>query len=167
MSVEGAKKKSGFAGELPSGLAKALAPLFEKLPLEAAMPELCPSGPAPESQMVQGLIQGLVPELEAGLWLYVDELERSHLVSQSLDGPVGAFWHAIMHRREGDFSNSKYWYRQVGEHPAMAEIPGYEPYEFVDQVSESYRANPDELVERQREEWAALFSWCARQTERG
>src|SRR5262245_21627515 len=46
----------------------------------------------------------------AGLWLYHDWLDESHRISQSLDTPTGSFWHAIMHRRERDFSNSKYWY---------------------------------------------------------
>ena len=28
-------------------------------------------------------------------------------------------WHAIMHRREGDFSNSKYWYAKCENHPIL------------------------------------------------
>src|SRR5258706_7751564 len=33
-----------------------------------------------------------------------------------------AFWHAIMHRREGDFSNSKYWYAKADEHSILPSI---------------------------------------------
>jgi hypothetical protein len=54
----------------------------------------------------------------AGLWLFWDFLDKSHALSQSIDNATGSFWHAIMHRREGDFSNSKYWFHRVGSHPA-------------------------------------------------
>src|SRR5262245_42828676 len=58
----------------------------------------------------------------SGLWLYHDWLDESHRISQSIDTPTGSFWHAIMHRREGDFSNSKYWYARCANHPAMAPL---------------------------------------------
>jgi hypothetical protein len=54
---------------------------------------------------------------EAGLWLLAGELDRSHSVSQSIGDRDGSFWHGIMHRREGDFSNAKYWFRQAMRHP--------------------------------------------------
>lgn len=59
---------------------------------------------------------------EAALWLLAGELDRSHTVSQSFDNADGSYWHAIMHRREGDFWNSKYWFRRVGQHPVLSEL---------------------------------------------
>ncbi|WP_459557807.1 hypothetical protein [Lacunimicrobium album] len=57
--------------------------------------------------------------LEAGLWLWIDELDRSHTASQSREGDKTCdAWHTIMHRREGDFWNAKYWVRRVGQHPS-------------------------------------------------
>ena len=54
--------------------------------------------------------------LRAGaLWLY-GFLDESHSIAQGIDSPEGSYWHALMHRSEGDFSNSKYWYRRVGRH---------------------------------------------------
>jgi hypothetical protein len=58
----------------------------------------------------------------AGLWLRHDFLDQSHTLSQDLHTPTGSFWHGIMHRREGDYDNAKYWFRRVGEHPAYAAL---------------------------------------------
>ena len=52
----------------------------------------------------------------AAVWLLHDELDQSHRISQDVDTPTGSFWHGIMHRREGDFSNSKYWFARIGRH---------------------------------------------------
>src|SRR5687768_4793164 len=60
--------------------------------------------------------------LLAGCWLWHDFLDESHTISQGIESPTGSFWHAIMHRREGDFSNAKYWYARCRNHPALAEI---------------------------------------------
>ena len=58
----------------------------------------------------------------AALWLWHDFLDESHQISQQIDTPEGSYWHAIMHRREGDFSNAKYWYRRVGKHAIFAPL---------------------------------------------
>jgi len=60
----------------------------------------------------------------AGLWLRFNYLDESHAISQELHNPTGSFWHAIMHRREGDFGNSKYWFRQVGRHEVIEKLAG-------------------------------------------
>jgi len=58
----------------------------------------------------------------AGVWLVHDFLDESHRISQNIETPTGAFWHGVMHRREGDFANSKYWFRRVGAHDVLAEL---------------------------------------------
>ena len=60
--------------------------------------------------------------VESALWLLAGELDRSHSVSQTIDTPDGSFWHGIMHRREGDFWNAKYWFRRVGRHSVMERL---------------------------------------------
>ncbi|MHA6482674.1 hypothetical protein ACX1C1_12310 [Paenibacillus sp. strain BS8-2] len=56
--------------------------------------------------------------LMAGLHLRNDSLDRSHSYAQQIeDDSTGSYWHAIMHRMERDFWNSKYWFRQAGRHP--------------------------------------------------
>lgn len=153
---------------LPENTRGALAPLLEILPLEAAMPELVvarSAAPRGAREAVAALVASgpvaAAPALCAGLWLYVDELDRSHTISQGIDDATGSFWHGIMHRREGDFGNAHYWFRQAGAHPAMRAVAGYDGHAFVDAVAAAQPGNPGDLVGRQRGEWAALFAWCA------
>ncbi|MEM1212172.1 MAG: hypothetical protein AAGI68_07720 [Planctomycetota bacterium] len=157
--------------QLPDAIAHATAPVFDALPLEQAMPELVPSGDAsaPVLEAVKHAVSDPTladyPGLRAGLWLYADALDASHDISQAMPDPTGSYWHAIMHRREGDFSNSKYWYRQAGDHPAIQAVPdtpGFDPFAFVDRVAaDDGGATHAELVTLQRQEWATLFQWCA------
>lgn len=154
---------------LPDSISAAVTPLFEVLPLDEAMPDLVVSQPAAGDALAAAQAAAndpavkANPALAAGIWLYVDELDRSHAFSQAMEDPTGSFWHGIMHRREGDFSNSHYWFRQVGSHPAMKGLQDYDPQAFIDEVAAQHRANPAALVAMQRAEWAALFVWCARE----
>ena len=58
----------------------------------------------------------------AALWLRHDFLDESHTISQSVESASGSYWHGIMHRREADYSNAKYWFRRVGEHEIFPEL---------------------------------------------
>ncbi|HWD39556.1 MAG TPA: hypothetical protein VG944_11955 [Fimbriimonas sp.] len=139
-----------------------LQPLLEVLPLNEALANLTPSAAwgGPVLARAEAIEDTLPNEsLKAGLWLYVDDLDRSHRISQGIDTSLGSWWHGIMHRREGDFSNSKYWFRRAGTLPFH--IEGYDPYSYVDAVAAARGTNPSDLVVLQRSEWCALFSFCA------
>jgi hypothetical protein len=150
---------------LSEDVAIALSPLFEALPLEKAMEELVVRGaPLPEATMVESILKQPLfltkGHLRAGLWLYVDDLDRSHRESQHLSDATGSYWHGIMHRREGDFGNSHYWFARVGDHPAISEIAGYDPRALIDDVRHAEGVNESALVDLQRREWITLFAWC-------
>jgi hypothetical protein len=107
---------------------------LQKLLATGSPPELGP-GPRPGVRSVAELERELdsvqrnenVPdsscELIRGLvLLWHDHLDASHTISHSIENPDGSFLHAIMHRREPDYWNSKYWWRRVGKHPCFGEI---------------------------------------------
>lgn len=107
----------------------------------------------------------------AGVWLVNDYLDESHTISQSVGSASGSYWHGIMHRREGDFSNAKYWFHRVGDHPVFAELQtadgtAWDPYRFVDDCQRALRSKDSGqqviLSELQQREWQALFDFCYR-----
>lgn len=125
----------------------------------------------------------------AALWLRHGFLDESHAISQSLASPSGSYWHGIMHRREPDYSNAKYWFRRVGVHPIferlweasrqlvasqppdhttklLAQQSQWAPYLFVDLCDEvAGSGQPGEVLCRQIAdlEWQLLFDYCYRQ----
>jgi hypothetical protein len=114
----------------------------------------------------------LSPLFVSGLWLLAGDLDRSHSISQSDPSAEGSFWHGIMHRREGDYSNAKYWFRRVGSHPVLTSLATKhpdtfnEPSDFVDQVEKACRgrgADPaitSNLLMVQWTEWQLLMLDC-------
>lgn len=102
-----------------------------------SLPELAPQHPGHDRNWMAHLLSQLNPrkyladagddcEAEAvlaGLLQINDYLDESHNHSQSIQGEGqdvnGDYWHGIMHRREPDYGNGKYWFRRVGHHPCF------------------------------------------------
>jgi hypothetical protein len=190
--------------DIDSNLTDALSPAAHEilnLDKAAAYQQLVVSGGGRES--AAALLRALKPEqllirplvsrpdadaMLAGLWLWHDWLDSSHTISQSLSNSTGSFWHAIMHRREGDFSNAKYWYARCTSHPVLQTMTpfvndilhplpadkaylrltqgGWNPNAFVDLAEELHRRPSDArhgaTVALQKLEWRLLFDHCTR-----
>lgn len=104
----------------------------------------------------------LSPPVRAGLWLLAGDLDASHTISQSIASAEGSFWHGIMHRREGDGNNAKYWFRRVGSHPVLEQLAATDygdPFDFVDRCQGADDNDPT-LLALQWQEWQRLLSHC-------
>jgi len=122
--------------------------------------------------------------LRAGaLWLY-GFLDESHSIAQGIGSAEGSYWHALMHRSEGDFSNSKYWYRRVGRHAifpdllagarqleissqstmvALLKSADWDPFRFVDAIEQEagHKTGDTALLHAiAREEYNLLMGYC-------
>jgi hypothetical protein len=125
----------------------------------------------------------------AGLWLYHNFLDESHQICQAIETTTGSYWHGILHRREPDFENAKYWFRRVGKHAvfeplhaAAREIASgdklhasakflttqsaWDPFAFVD-LCEVCQDGSSPCAQQcrqiQQREWELLFDYCYRQ----
>jgi hypothetical protein len=151
-----------------------LAPLGPGTPVREARSKL----EAIASVFPPGADRDLAAACRAGLWLAFNFLDESHAISQEIETVEGSYWHALMHRREPDFGNSKYWFRRVSRHPvfeslpaAVAQIPGsnrgreanWDPFAFVDTCEANYdekASGHDWCRQVQRVEWMLLFEYC-------
>ncbi|HEY1191822.1 MAG TPA: hypothetical protein VGE74_29595 [Gemmata sp.] len=115
----------------------------------------------------------LPPACAAGVWLRFDFLDESHAISQADEScPDRNFWHAILHRREPDAWNSKYWWRRVGAHPVLDQLAAQAPavgyayttpaafVDFCERVRGSGSAEEATAKRVQQLEWDLLFAWC-------
>lgn len=123
--------------------------------------------------------------LRSALWLLFDYMTESHELSQNIPTPSGSYWHGILHRREPDPSNAKYWMARIGEHPICPELlqdaleitgaagpagapllaslqkmKSWDSAWFVDRCNAPSDAQTTQvLLDIQRREWLLLFDY--------
>lgn len=51
-----------------------------------------------------------------------DHHDAAHEIVQDMPSADAAYIHAILHRREPDYFNAKYWFRRVGDHPTFPQL---------------------------------------------
>lgn len=116
--------------------------------------------------------------VKAALLYAVDEIGDAHRLVQEVSGDTAGYWHGMIHRREGDFENARYWFRRTGRHPAFAELHrrgcalsadvgrllDWDPYLFTGLCEQAVFGNPDDtLVPLQKMEFEVMLDYTWRQ----
>ncbi len=118
--------------------------------------------------------------VRAALLYGLDEPDAAHRIVQAEDGDLAAYWHGMIHRREPDFENARYWFRRAGRLPCFGELQrkvavysadaarqsNWDPYLFTG-LCEQHRFGDDaltgELLRMQQDEFEVLFDYTWRQ----
>jgi hypothetical protein len=163
------------------------------LPLDAGTPHEAARGGLAQLEESREFNEGLADAhmarcCRAALWLAHNFLDESHSFSQAVETAAGSYWHGILHRREGDFENAKYWMRAVGKQYAvfpqlhttakalaqtageldrstafLATQPAWNPAAFIDACAAAVRgqtSHTDLLRRVAQYEWELLFDHC-------
>ena len=118
--------------------------------------------------------------VRGALFYGVDALSDAHRIFQDDATDLGAYWHGMMHRREPDFDNARYWFRRAGrlpfftrlhretaEHSAvMARQLSWDPYLFTGECEQARFGAVEknkELTKLQAAEFEILLDYCWRQ----
>ncbi len=137
---------------------------------------------AEENELTGGavLADATYPRLiRAGLLYAYDAIDESHRIIQDIVTSNASYWHGMVHRREGDFENARYWFRRTGKlgvfsemharaaevSPLMGRQEDWDPYVLVGQCEQArFGGDVDqkELAALQRIEFDVMFDYLWR-----
>jgi hypothetical protein len=100
--------------------------------------------------------------LHALVLLWNDHFDLAHGIVQDLTGPDAAFVHGIIHRREPDYANARYWFQRVGEHPVLERLA-----EAAAPILAGHPALPYRLIREGRWNTFAFIDAVSAACERG
>ena len=152
--------------------------------LARPIPPIMPQGPwsAEVSERLRALSDAEASaNVRAGLHLMNDDLGSAHVLVQPRENDnTSSYWHGIVHRREGDWNNAKYWMRRTGYHPLhdalyaealggaagadafVGEWESWDAIRFVDLCREASggRGEVEAVTALQWLEMGRLLQWC-------
>ena len=123
----------------------------------------------------------IFPLVRGALFYACDAIDESHGIVQKVDGDEGAYWHGMLHRREGDFENARYWFRRAGVLPVFGELhhatssvsaivaaqSNWDPYLFTGLCEQNKFGETEttaELVKLQQIEFRTVFDYTWRRS---
>ena len=119
--------------------------------------------------------------VRGGLFYAADALDDAHRIFQDEPGDLGSYWHGMLHRREGDFDNARYWFRRAGRLPIfdrmhaaaaslsanMAKQLSWDAYLLTGMCEQAKFGDRDaipECLRLQRVEFDGMLDYCWRQS---
>ena len=100
-------------------LSEPLLQWLESLPLTVPLHAVtASSGSIDTSRLAKLISESRLPTdsmITAMLWLRIGVIDRPHAIVQDGTTPIASYLHGVVHRLEGEYWNSKYWFKQVGD----------------------------------------------------